>query len=294
MEESKAISLIERESKDGKLTTNIDELESFVAVKLAEYTPENYAGDSDAAKKDRATLNASQKAVSSARIEIIKRAEEKFGITEVETRCKKVEKDIGTASLALDAIVKLKENEEKRVRRAQIEEFWKCQNFDLVSLDRVWDEKWLNKTTKPADIFADIEKKIGAIYAGIKTLETLGIDPEALAIIKPFYLDKLDIGLAAEQWNRIKDNRERLAREEAERKEREERKAMQQQQVELGREEVAAQKNQPVEKLAAEALGEESDDDPEEEYALSFKARRSKLFALRQYMTDNGIEYKKL
>ena len=294
MSESKEVSLIEKESTEGVLVTNIDELESFVAAKLVEYTPENYKGDSDAAKKDRATLNASKKAVSAKRIEIIKNAMARFLIDTFETRCKKVEKDIDAAALALDAIVKAKEEEEKAIKRAQIEEFCKCQNFDLDALDKVFDQKWLNKTVKTKEIFEEIEKKISAIYAGIKTLETLGIDAEALAILKPFYLDTLDIGQAAEQWNRIKQNRERLAKEEAERNEREALKAKQAAQEELGHEEMEAQKSEPMAILAAQATGEKADLDPEMSYTLKFKAKKSVLFDLRQYMIDNGITYEKI
>lgn len=294
MSETKEVSLIERETKDGVLVTNIDELESFVAAKLVEYTPENYKGDSDAAKKDRATLNASKKAVSAKRIEIIKNAMERFLIDAFETRCKKVEKDIDAAALALDAIVKAKEEEEKAIKRAQIEEFWKCQNFDLVTLDKVFDQKWLNKTTKNKDIFDEIEKKIASIYTDIKTLESLGIDADSLSILKPFYLETLDIGRAVQQWNTIKENRERLAREEAERKEREALKAKQDAQEELGREEMASQKSEPMAVLAAQASGEKADLDPEMTYTLRFRARKSVLFALRQYMIHKGITYEKI
>lgn len=294
MSETKEIALIERESVDGKLVTNIDELETFVAERLVEYTPENYAGDADAAKKDRATLNSSKKLVQATRIDIVKRAMEKYGITELETRGKKVEKDIDTAALALDAIVKTREEEEKGVKRAQIDEFWKCQNFDLVSLDKIFDQKWLNKTAKNKEVFEEIEKKIAAIYSGIKTLESLGIDADSLSILKPFYLETLDIGRAVEQWNTIKGNRERLAREEAERKEREEEKAKRDVQAELDRETIAVQENAPAENLAAQALKEAVDEDPEMEYTLKFRAKRSVLFALRQYMIDNNIKHEKL
>lgn len=293
-EETKEVALIEKETTDGVLVTNIDELEAFVAAKLVEYTPENYKGDSDAAKKDRATLNTSKKTLGSTRLEIMKRAMKRFKIDDFETRCKKVEKDIDSAALALDAIVKAKEEEEKRIKRAQIEEFWKCQNFDLVSLDKVFDQKWLNKTAKNKDIFEEIEKKIAAIYDGIKTLEGLGIDADSLSILKPFYLETLDIGRAVQQWNTIKENRERLAKEEAERKEREEAATRREAQEELAREEVKAQNDAPIASLAAQASGEAVDDDPEIAYTLKFKARRSVLFALRQYMIDNGIKYEKL
>jgi len=294
MSETKEIALIERETASGVLETNIDELEVFVAEKLTEYTPENYKGDADAAKKDRATLNTSKKTVSAKRIEIIKRAMERFKIDSFETRCKKVEKDIDAAALALDAIVKIKENEEREIKRAQIKEFWACQNFDLVPLEKVFDDRWLNKTAKNKDVFEEIEKKIAAIYTDIKTLETLGIDPEALTVIKPFYLDTLNIGKAADQWARIKESRERLAREEADREAREEAKVKREAQEELAHEEVKAQETAPVANMAAQAMGDEPDPDPIMDYTMRFTAKRSVLFALRQYMIDNGIKYEKL
>ena len=286
---SNEIALIEKENAV-KLETNIGELELFVAEKLKEYTPGNYLGDSDAAKKDRATLNSSSKAISATRIEIVKRAMERFGISEMETRCKKLEKDIATASAALDAIVKEKEEEEKRVKRSRIEEFWACQNFDLVPLEKVFDQKWLNKTAKDKDIFSEIEKKVETMYRDIKTLEAL---PDA-DVLKQLYLDTLDLGSAIRKGEELKAYREKLAAEERERADREARKALQTQQVELAHEEIKSQKNAPIEAIAAQALGEKVDDDPMMEYTLRFKAKKSVLFALRQYMTDNGILYDKI
>ena len=216
---------------------------------------------------------------------------ERFKIDSFETRCKKVEKDIDAAALALDAIVKVREEEEKAVKRSQIEEFWKCQNFDLVPLDKIFDPRWLNKTTKNKDIFDEIEKKIESIYSGIKTIEAFGVDVDTL---KPIFLDTLDIGKTIEQGNRLRENRERLAREEEERKAREEAKAKHDAQEELGREEVKTYQSAPAASLAAQAAGDVPEEDPVDEVTLKFKGPRSKLFALRQYMIDNGITYKKL
>lgn len=290
MSDTKEVSLIEKETATGVLVTNIDELEIFVAAKLVEFTPENYSGDSDAAKKDRATLNASKKAVSAKRIDIIKGAMARFMIDTFETRCKKVEKDIDTASLALDAIVKAKEEEEKAEKRKQIEQFWTVQNFELVKLDKVFDQKWLNKTAKNKDIFEEIEKKISKIYEDIKTIEAFGVDVDTL---KPIYLDTLDIGLTIQSGNRIRENRERLAKEETERKEREAVKAKNEALRELAEDCLDDQKNAPIMSMAAEAAGIEVDTDPVIEYTLTFKAKKSVLFALRQYMIDNNIEYTK-
>jgi hypothetical protein len=291
MSESREIALIEKAVDTGKLETNVDELEIFVDEKLLEYTPENYKGDADSAKKDRATLNASKKTVSAKRIDIIKRAFARFGIDTFEEKCKRVEKKIDSASLALDAIVKVKEDEEKSIKRAQIEQFWSVQNFDLVKLDKIFDQKWLNKTAKNKDIFEEIEKKISDIYDGIKTIEAFGVDVDTL---KPIFLETLDIGATIQQGNRLRENRERLAKEEAERKERESLKAKQVAQKELDSESIQEQKNEPIASIAAQAMGEAFDNDPEITYLMRFKGKKSVLLALRQYMIDNNITYEKI
>jgi len=291
MSESREIALIEKAVDTGKLETNVDELEIFVDEKLLEYTPENYKGDADSAKKDRATLNASKKTVSAKRIDIIKRAFARFGIDTFEEKCKRVEKKIDSVSLALDAIVKVKEDEEKSIKRAQIEQFWSVQNFDLVKLDKIFDQKWLNKTAKNKDIFEEIEKKISDIYDGIKTIEAFGVDVDTL---KPIFLETLDIGATIQQGNRLRENRERLAKEEAERKERESLKAKQVAQKELDSESIQEQKNEPIASIAAQAMGEAFDNDPEITYLMRFKGKKSVLLALRQYMIDNNITYEKI
>lgn len=283
------LSLVVKEKTAGSLITNIELLEAMVSEKLLEFTPENYNGDADAAKKDRALLNASKKTLSAERIKIIKELMKPF--EEFETRCKSLEKNIDAAALALDEIVKAREAEEKRVKMERIKTFWGCQNFELVTLDKVFDDRWLNKTMKDKDVFAEIEKKIGDIYAGIKTIEQFGVEVETL---KPIFLETLDIGKTIEQGNRIKENRERLEREEAERKQREETAKLREAQQELAKEEVKVQRDEKQVDLAAQALGTEKNDDPEETFTCRFTGKRSALFAMRQYMIDNKITYEKL
>lgn len=291
MADEKEVMLVEKETKEGVLVTNIDELEKFVAEKLVEYTPENYKGDSDAAKKDRATLNTSKKTVSSKRIEIIKRAMERFKIDVFETRCKALEKNIDTAASALDEIVKAKEAAEKEIKRAGITEFFNTRQFSLVPLEKIFDDRWLNKTVKMKDVQDEIDAKIKKIYADIKTIEAFGVDVETL---KPLYLETLDIGATIERGRTIQENRDRLKKEAEERSDRELKAKMQEQQAELAKEEVKAQETAPVASLAQQAAGVPVDDDPEMTYTLRFKAKKSVLFALRQYMIDNKIEYEKV
>jgi DNA-binding transcriptional MerR regulator len=283
------LELLVIEKKEGVLLTNIDKLETFVQEKLKEYTPDNYKGDADAAKKDRATLNTSKKTLSQERIKVIKELMKPF--EDFETRCKALEKNIDAAALALDEIVKAKEAAGKEVKRAGITEYFNTRQFSLVPLEKIFDDKWLNKTVKMKAVQEEIDAKIKKIYADIKTIEAFGVDVETL---RPLYLETLDIGATIERGRTIQENRERLEKESAERAEREKKAKMQEQQSELAKEEVRAQEQAPVASLAQKAAGVPVDEDPEMTYTLRFKAKKSVLFALRQYMLDNKIEYEKL
>lgn len=288
MIETSDLTLVVKEQKLGELITNALEIKGFVEARLIDYTPENYIGKVDDAKKDRAELNKASKDLNSKRLELEKLFMRPFD--EFKQIIKETTTAIDGASKKLDEIVKGEEEREKDVKRKQIEEFWTVQNFELVPLARVFDEKWLNKTAKNKDIFAEIEKKIEVILSDIKTLETL----EDADVLKQLYLDTLDMGMAIRKSAELKAYRERLATEAKERADREARKAMQDQTKELAEEMVHVQNAEPVAAMAAQAACETVDPDPMDTYALEFTARRSTLFAMREWMTAHGIVYKKI
>ena len=271
------------------MTTNIKALENFVLERLEEYKPEIYKGDADAAKKDRAELNSAKKQIADERIRIMKELMKPFD--EFVERCKGLEKNIDGASKALDEIVKIREQAEKEVKRAIIDEYWRIKAFELVTIDRVFDQKWLNKTAKIADVKKEIDSIIENIIADIKTFEAFGEDVETLKLM---YLETLDLRGTIARGNAIKANRERLEKEKAERAERENKEAIQEAQKELIKEEETAQKGSLAESLAAQVTGTESESDPIESFRVEFTGKRSSLFRLRQYMLSEGITYIKI
>ena len=281
--------LIVIEKKAGLLTTNIEQLEVFVSEKLSEYTPDLYKGDADAAKKDRAELNKSLSFLKESRIKVI--AEMMKPFKDFEERCKKLEKDILSASSALDVIVKAREEAEKARKKQAIADIWARKHFDLVSLEAVFVEKWLNKTTKLKDVETDIDSAIKKIYTDIKTIEQFASDD--VETLKALYLETLDMGCTMERAAVLKTNRERIAKEAIERAEREHNAQILAQKIGEGREENKAIKSQGVASLASMALEVEVDTDPVQEYCLRFKVKRSVLMGLRNYMSEHGIEYTK-
>lgn len=285
MIETKDLALVVKEQKLGELVTNAKEIKAFVEARLIDYTPANYVGKADEAKKDRAELNKASKDLNDKRKELEKDFMRPFD--EFKAIIKDTTDAINNASGKLDEIVKAEEEREKSLKRENIDLYWAGKKFSLVSLDRVFDQKWLNKTTKLSDVRAEIDSRIEAIYADVKTLDEM----EDADVLKQLYLDTLDIGSALRKGQELKEYRRRLAEEAKERAEREARDQIRKQETEINEEQT---RPTDTENLAAEALGKPVESDPEMVYTLRFFARKSVLLALRKYMTENGIQYEKL
>lgn len=268
----------------GFLETNIEALENLVKQRLEDYRPENYLGDADLAKKDRAELNKAKDKIKRARIELINELMKPYN--DFETRCKALEKMIDTASGKLDEIVKIKENEEKQKKREYVEQLWKSYNFDLFPLDKIFNQKWLNKTFKEADIQTEIEAVIERTYKDLKTIERFAEDADNL---KAHYLICLDIGDTLDYGEELKKKRELARKEAEERAEREHAEKIAEQEKELP-DVNEFQNMQEMQNLADIALG--GDGKPErKEFVVSVKCFDEELLELKAAMNRLGIEY---
>ena len=190
----------------GALTTNALEIKAKVEEILPRYDVANYnESNIDSAKKDKALLNASAKALNDKRIEIEK--EWMVPFTEFKDIISDTCKLIKSATEKIDTVVKDSEAKAKAEKKTEISTYWESKNFTLVSLDRVFDEKWLNKTSKIKDIKFEIDTAINKINDDIKTLEAISGDTETL---KAMYLENLDINKTIQYANTLKQNKEKL------------------------------------------------------------------------------------
>lgn len=190
----------------GALTTNALEIKAKVEEILPRYDVANYnESNIDSAKKDKALLNASAKALNDKRIEIEK--EWMVPFTEFKDIISDTCKLIKSATEKIDTVVKDSEAKAKAEKKTEISTYWESKNFTLVSLEKVFDEKWLNKTSKIKDIKIEIDTAINKINDDIKTLEAIGGDTETL---KAMYLENLDINKTIQYANTLKQNKEKL------------------------------------------------------------------------------------
>lgn len=277
--ETSGLELIVQERTPGTLKTNITKLEKLVAKKLEEYRPKNYGGDADKAKKDRAELNKAKDAIGKARRAIIEEAMKPYA--EFETRCKNIERNIADASGLLDNIVKLRESEEKDRKRKVIEAYWQSKNFRLVTLDKIFNQKWLNKTYKESDIAAEIDEAIEKILANLKQIERFSDDAETL---KAHYLISLDIEETFQYGDELQQARERAEKEKESRAENEHAKAIEEQKADLRKDCISNTS------LACAAL--DMDDEPlTRDYVIKVSASDSQIHDIKNVLTQMGIVY---
>ena len=285
------LDLVVTEKSIGFLETNIEALENLVNKRLEDYKPENYLGDADLAKKDRAELNKAKDKIGRARIDLI--AELMKPYNDFETRCKALEKKIEQASKALDEIVKQKENEEKELKRKVIEQFWISKNFDLFPLEKIFNTKWLNKSFKESDILSEMDSRIEKTYKDLKVCERYsvmyGLEADT---IKAHYLMNLDIEETISYCDELQRQKEIAQKEAAERAEREHKEKVLQQKEELWQEESNFENTQNVQNLAEMALnGGAEVEEKRKEFVISVKCFDRELLNLKGILNELGIEF---
>lgn len=269
----------------GKLETNAEAIKKFVKERLGDFTPEKYEGKPDEAKKDRAVLNAAKDTLNKRRLELERAymlpfSEFKATITET---CR----DIECASKKLDEIVKAEEKREAEQKREKIEAYWDGTGFDLVELSKVFNDKWLNKTTKMPAVFKEIDALQKKICDDLKILENFSA--EDVGLLKINYLEALDITQAMTKANELKANRDRLAKEKVLREQLEIKAATKEQR----KAENEAQKENDLDDLSSLALNQTP---TEKRATLCFMAEGTfeQLQAVRRQMTALGIVYHEL
>lgn len=276
------------DSKTGILETNISQLELFVNEKLKEYTPEKFVGDAETAKKKRAELNTSKKVIAQKRIQIINELMKPY--QDFELRCKALESKIDEMSKSLDQIVKEKEQKEKHQKRVRIQELFNTFSCSVITLEKIFNEKWLNKTTKEKDILSEMEQRINKVYTDLKIIEKYGTSD--VEVMKAHYLDCMNIEDTLAYGEELEKNRKKVQEELAEREQKEQIVYMKKQEEIVRQEQIDLVKREEMNDIINDALG--FSNEPvvtEKEYVISLKTNEEKLLKLKYAMNALGLRY---
>lgn len=301
--EASQLELVVSEKTIGSLTTNAKQIREFVQAALPRYDISNYSTDDIAkAKADKALLNKAQKTLNDKRIEFEREFMAPFGeFKEVVTETVKLIKE---AVVKIDTVIKEDEERAKSEKRETVEHLAEdCGLEELgVHLSKIWNEKWLNKTTSLKAVEKEIRERIATITSDLETLKTFAEDYDVLVVR---YKENLNLQETVRYANQLKEQREAVKAKEAKTQERE------------TAEVFAEDQNEPFASMEAEQPEESSHhdiDDSEADAADAFadilgqgagepkkptvypryyeiNATDEQFKALEEYLTKNGINY---
>lgn len=193
-------------SKAGEIALNYDELKTLLIEEMKKYDYEVTEDMIKEAKEDKAKINKFAVALDNRRKEI--KEEYCEPLTLFEAQMKEL------YSIAKDGYTKINnqlnifEEKRKQEKAVEIAEYYASKDFDLVSLDRIYDSKWLNKTCN--DWKEQIDLKINQINQDLSIINSFGVSEEEKAEIKGFYLESLNIAQARSQFDAQKARREQI------------------------------------------------------------------------------------
>lgn len=265
----------------GKLISNAKELAEKIRNELKRFTVERYLDNPGMAKSDKAILTKVKEAIADKRKEVSAKWNEPLNVFLDEM--KNLEKDVSNAYDGLNDIVKQAENAEKEKKRKEIENYWHTLGITVVTLDRIFNSKWLNKTFSMNDIMQEVEEKVEKIMNELSTINL--IKDEDTEILRSFYLETLDLNAALEKNKQLKANREKL-RIEAEK--------TQKMAENCENETNFAQNTQEISEKPTELKTNQAENDSViYKYRLVLSGTREQLLALRAYIDKNKITYQK-
>lgn len=205
MIETKDLELVVNEHVQGKLLTNAKHIREFVTERIRDYSPEKYVGKVPEAKQDRATLNAAAKELNSKRLELERQFMEPF--SEFKSVITETVNEIKAASSKIGDVIGEVEQRERDERLAEIRAAYEESGFTLLPLERILDQRWLNKSTSTKKWKEELTAAIEKINTDLESLSGIGEDEET---VKAFYLDTLDIGRALQHERQLRERREAL------------------------------------------------------------------------------------
>jgi len=281
------LELVVQDKTLGCLTTNAMQIKSFVESILPNYDVANYnESNIDQAKKDKATLNKASKALNSKRLELEKEFMNPFNaFKEIVSDTIKL---INECSSKIDSVVQESEQTYKDNKKKAIQKLFDNKEFTLVSFERLFNDKWLNKTVKEKDINSELDEMIAKINDDMVTLEAIGEDVE---LLKSLYLDTLNINSTIQYANTLKQNRERVASEAEKVRTEVKEQQIQTETPPVVRPELDKSLQDPVVSMQSSAITSSC-----KIYVRAFKVTgtRDDIVALGDFMNGRGIKFEKI
>ena len=202
-----------------KISFNYEELKAELTEKVAFYETLVYTDDQvKDAKADRATLNKLKKTLNDERIRREKEYMQPFN--EFKAQVNAIIGIIDKPIAVIDKQVKEFEDQKKANKQNAIEELFATIGFqNFVTLEKIWDPKWLNVSVSMKSIEEQMRSRMYQIGDDVLTLHNL---PEFGFEATEVYKQTLDINKAIKEAQRMAEITKAKAEAEARRKAEEE------------------------------------------------------------------------
>lgn len=269
---------------------NNEELKAEIAEKMQEYKSLAFTEETiKEAKADRAKLNKLRTAFEDERKRIKKLCMAPYD--EFEKQVNELIALIDEPIQLIDSQIKEVEQKRREEKRQKIEELFACIGFQtFVTLDKIWDDKWLNASVTLGKIEEQMKSRMYQIGNDVLTIQNL---PEFSFEAMEVYKKTLDLTMAIREGQRLSEIQKRKAAYEEEQR----RKAAKAQ----NRTRAIRAETPPaqLEKGRAEELERAAQQEERQEaqvFKMDFRVwgTKDQLMGLRQYLIDNKIKFGKV
>lgn len=262
------------------ISFNYEELKAEVTEKVELYKNMVYTDQNImAAKADRAKLNKFKTAIDDKRKEVKKQCLEPYN--EFERQVKELIAIVEEPVKLIDSQVKAYEDKQRIEKEAKIRAvFLENEPADWLTLDKIFDPKWLNASVSMKRIQEAIADRLRQIQQDIVTLSKL---PDFTFEATEIYKETLDMNKAISEGQRLSDIQKRKAEKEAEQKQ-----IRQEIQARLAENKPTVSETEKVEPVVEDAATEKT--------WLRFKALMTveDALALKDFFENRNIVFEKI
>lgn len=276
-----------------KISFNYEELKAELTEKVAFYETLVYTDDQvKDAKADRATLNKLKKTLNDERIRREKEYMQPFD--KFKAQVNEIIGIIDKPIAVIDKQVKEFEDQKKANKQNAIEELFATIGFqNFVTLEKIWDPKWLNASVSMKSIEEQMRSRMYQIGDDVLTLHNL---PEFGFEALEIYKQTLDINKAIKEAQRMTEIAKAKAEAEAKKKAAEEaRKAEEERKAkEIKEEQTVIAPAEPNEQAVTPSEPVQSADSTPERMLVRFEVllTTEDAYALKEFFESRNIEFK--
>lgn len=268
-----------------KIDFNYEELKAELTSKVSFYETLVYTDDQiKDAKADKANLNKLKKALNDERIRREKEYMQPFNVFKAQIN--EIIGIIDKPIAVIDEQVKAYDEKRKAEKQKAIEELFATIGFqNFVTLEKIWDPKWLNASVSMKSIEDQMKSKMYEIGNGVLTLSQL---PEFGFEATEVFKETLDINKAISEAKRMSEIAKAKAEAEARRKAEEERKA----QERAAEEQRAAKAMTPPEEVQPTPVQESQPEPQKMVVKFEVELTTEDATALREFFQSRNITFR--